>query len=246
MRRAALFAATLLPLPLLLGISPLAGQESSASLEITVQAFEDDRPLAGAQVMIEGLGMAGLTDRSGFARISSLPHGPRAVQVHYLGFASMDEVLVFEAARPTRVVVKLGIEPIALREVRVRGRESALVRRGFYERMRFGQGTFLTREEIEAMRPRHLSDVLRRIGGVQIGAQHFGTRPTAQMRGGLGMRSCPIQYYVDGTFVALFNIDEILPDDVEGMEIYRGAATIPAEYNKGTAICGLILIWTRN
>lgn len=60
------------------------------------------------------------------------------------------------------------------------------------------------------------------------------------------MGRCPIQYYVDGTFVALFNIDEILPGDVEGMEIYRGAATIPAEYNKGTAICGLILIWTRN
>lgn len=245
-------------LPVLLFVAaaarPVEAQEVRAevprsaysTLEITVHAADGDRPLSGARVWVEGIGMRRVTDRDGFVRIESLPPGQRRVQVEYLGFAPLDEIVAFEPGRPTRIVARLNVQAIALAGVRVRARPSVLLSRGFFDRRRFGNGTFFTREDIEAMRPRYLSDVLRRVGGISVGTAAFGARPPAQIRGPSSIvRSCPIQFYIDGTLTAGFNIDDVTPGDVEGIEIYKGAATIPAVFNKGTAMCGVIVIWTR-
>lgn len=230
-------------LALLGAASDLRAQDTSASLEIRVLTAAEERPLAGAQVLVEGVSVRGITDRSGFVRIEHLPAGPRTVSVRYLGYASMQEVISLVPGRPTRLQVRMGVEPIALAPVRVRANRSILLARGFYDRQRSGQGTFLTRQEIQQQNPRYMSDVLRRTSGIVVGGSTFGSRPSAYIRGGAGR--CPIQYFVDGTLTSNFNIDEVQPGDVEGLEIYRGAATIPPAYNKGTATCGVILIWTR-
>jgi hypothetical protein len=226
---------------------PLDAQSVTSSLEISVRAAADDRPLPGARVRIDGIGINYVTDESGFLRVSGLPSGPRRIQVGYLGFAPLDEVVAFDPARPTHLTVRLHVQPIPLAEVRVRGRQSILVSRGFFERRRFGQGTFYTRDEIEQMRPRYMSDVLRRVAGIQVGNVGVGSRARPAIRGSSagGLRNCPIQYYIDGTFTSAFDIDDVVPTDVEGIEIYKGAATLPPSYNKGTASCGLVLIWTR-
>lgn len=219
----------------------LAAQTIGASLEITVRSADDLRPLAGARVSIEGLGIQALTDRNGFARILDMPAGSRAVEVQYLGYESVSEVLSFDPGKRTTVQYRLQVRPVELAEVRVRVRSDILRTRGFYDRQRGGQGTFLTRDDIDRNRPRYMSDILRRISGIQVGAG--SPRPTAEIRS--PGRSCPIQYFLDGALTAYFNIDEVLPHDVEGLEIYRGASTVPPAYNKGTSVCGVILIWTR-
>jgi hypothetical protein len=235
----------ILALVLLAVVVPVAAQNPSAALELTVRT-SDDAPLSGAQVLIEGLGMRGVTDQNGYVRIPNLPIGQLGVQVRYLGYASLDETLSFEAARATRILVKLTPTPIALQEINVRGRRRILETRGFYDRQRFGLGTYFTRDDINRLSPRQLSDVLRRVGGIAVRGSPFGALPTAEIRGpSSASNRCPIQYYVDGTLTVGFNIDYVMPRDVEGLEIYKGAATVPPEYNKGTARCGVILIWTR-
>ena len=44
-----------------------------------------------------------------------------------------------------------------------------------------------------------------------------------------------------------FAVNSIAPEEIHGIEIYPGPATIPAEYASMTrdASCGLIAIWTR-
>lgn len=241
-------APLLVALSLFSFVSPtdeLSSQEVGSALEITVRTNEDDRPLSGAQVIIDGAGVRGVTDRAGFLRVSGLAQGEHRVRVSYLGYAPMDKVFTFRTGRPTRVLTRMSVQPIALQEVSVRARQSVLALRGFFERKRFGQGTYITRDEIQAMRPRFMSDVLRRVSGIQVGVTHFGWGPNASIRGSSTANLCPIQYYVDGTLTVGFNIDYVQPGDVEALEIYRGAATVPPEYNKGTALCGVILIWTR-
>jgi hypothetical protein len=50
---------------------------------------------------------------------------------------------------------------------------------------------------------------------------------------------------LDGLPIDTRDIDSIIqPEDVEGVEIYRGSTQIPAQY-MNRANCGLVLIWTR-
>lgn len=42
-----------------------------------------------------------------------------------------------------------------------------------------------------------------------------------------------------------FSVDDILPEEIEIIEIYRGLATIPAQYLRYETRCGLVIVWTR-
>jgi hypothetical protein len=222
-----------------------SAQEEGSALTVSVRAADSQRPLPGAQVIVQGIGMGGATDPGGVLRLTALPVGARAVEVRFLGYAPERAVVVLQPGRASALAFELELQPIQLAEVKVRTRRSVLYSNGFHDRRGSGFGTFVTRDEIEDMRPRFLSDVLRRMAGINLASSAYGGSSRASMRGTKVLGSCPIQYYVDGTMTALFNVDEIRPEDVEGLEIYRGAATVPVTFNKGSAMCGVIVIWTR-
>lgn len=65
--------------------------------------------------------------------------------------------------------------------------------------------------------------------------------------------ACYMDVYLDGvliynssaTLVPLFNINSIVAADIEAIEVYSGAAQVPAQYNRTSGGCGVVLIWTR-
>jgi carboxypeptidase family protein len=122
---------------------------------------------------------------------------------------------------------------------------------GFYDRLRnsgASRSTFITREDIEKRHPWLTSDLVR----------DKGTRATGCLGG---------RIYVDGVSMPAGSsfdpprgkrrtvpdprtpIDIIPPADIEAMEIYSSAATVPSEYNAtalpGTPVGCVILVWTR-
>jgi hypothetical protein len=93
----------------------------------------------------------------------------------------------------------------------------------------------------------NLSDMMRMVPGAKvIPVAGTGMSTLRFNRAQIG-RDCPPQYWVDGVKAYNLNIDDIIPSDVEGIEIYPGASTVPPQYNtrEGTTICGVVLIWTR-
>lgn len=240
-----------LPVLMPLGLAALASgtpalqAQNSASLAITVVAADDGKSVRGAEVLIDGADVRRATNDHGFLRLSGLPDGVSLVEVRSLGFKSWKERVSLKAGVTTGLLAELLVDPIALAQLEVEARESTLRRRGFYDRRRTGSGTFITRDQLERMRVRSLSDVLRRVGGIHVGSDSRGL-PPARIRGQQTIAGgCPIQYFVDGVATFAMNIDEVRPGDVEGIEIYRGAASIPAAFKRGTASCGVILLWTR-
>jgi hypothetical protein len=222
----------------------LAAQETSV-LSIQVRSYPDLRPLAGAQVILQGVGIGGITDRQGRLQVANLQPGVRSVEVRYLGREKQQVQVDLRGGQPTQLRFDLPLVPIILAEVKVRARPTRLETVGFNNRRSTGGGVFYTRADIERLRPRNLSDLLRQTSGVSVGMPGSHGYSSASFRGN-ERRNCPIQFYVDGTLAGFFNIDEVRPPDVEGIEIYRGAATIPPQYNQGTSLCGVIVIWTRN
>jgi hypothetical protein len=115
----------------------------------------------------------------------------------------------------------------------------------FEVRRRQGIGHFITRAQIEHRRPMLLSDMVRMIPGANLIPGENGRLALRFSRAGRG--ACPPQFYIDGIMTTGFNIDDMPPGDVEGVELYAGATGLPPEYNKmrSTSICGTVIIWTR-
>ena len=117
----------------------------------------------------------------------------------------------------------------------------------FFDRSARGFGHFITRDQIEKRNPMNLSDMLRMVPGARLIPNRMGGTSTLRFARATMGRDCPPQYWVDGVKAFALNIDDIVPQDVEGIEIYAGASTVPPQFNtkEGTTICGVVLIWTR-
>ena len=65
--------------------------------------------------------------------------------------------------------------------------------------------------------------------------------------------ACFMDVYLDGAMVfdskhpdyGLFDVNTIPPELIEGIEVYTSAAQVPAQYNRTSTGCGVLLIWTR-
>lgn len=67
--------------------------------------------------------------------------------------------------------------------------------------------------------------------------------------------ACYSDVYLDGILVynsvagrpppPLFNLNGMHPDEIQAIEVYTSAVQIPAQYNKTSGGCGVMLIWTR-
>ena len=65
--------------------------------------------------------------------------------------------------------------------------------------------------------------------------------------------ACFMDVYLDGAMVfnssnpqfGLFDANSIPPEHIAGIEVYTSVAQIPARYNRTSAGCGVLLIWTR-
>lgn len=65
--------------------------------------------------------------------------------------------------------------------------------------------------------------------------------------------ACYIDVYLDGAMIydssarkaPLFNLNSMSASEIEPIEVYSSAAQAPAQYNKTSGGCGVMLIWTR-
>ncbi|MGI9044667.1 MAG: TonB-dependent receptor plug domain-containing protein [Gemmatimonadaceae bacterium] len=130
----------------------------------------------------------------------------------------------------------------------------------FLRRKKLGFGRFLTRADIEKSGMNMVHDLLRGIPGMLVSVS--GSHPTIQSKrcpgssipgldpaalagqsAGPDTKQQPM-LFVDGIRVRdIASLSNIHPGQIEAMEIYQGAAQVPAEA-KGDA-CAAIFIWLR-
>lgn len=165
------------------------------------------------------------------------------------------------------------LQPVTV-VARSASRSSAMLR-GFYERMDRGMGTYLNRDHIQRRNASYVTDLLLTVPGVRNGGWRPGGRQlffSRAIKSGPG--GCPVQFFVDGVHVNRTaslaamgsqrvasrdsiqtnmeiapvqpSIDEVVdPASVEGIEVYPGLGSVPAEFSSPEARCGTVVIWTR-
>jgi CarboxypepD_reg-like domain/TonB-dependent Receptor Plug Domain len=212
----------------------------------TVISAQDSQPLMGVQVLIKGTRHWAITNQNGRFRLERLTPGTATIEFRPANRAPLSYPLTLEAGKTTNLAVQVDTRSVALPEVVVEGDDKPAAKMGEFIRHKDSGhgGYFITRAEIEKKQPRVMSDMLRSIPGLRVDCG-FGTCQVQSFEEARRiMGGCPIQYFLDGTPFS-GDIDELTPDQVEGIEIYRGSSTIPPEFNTGTSMCGVIAVWSR-
>ncbi len=218
----------------------LGGQERAATLTGQVVSAADRTPLPYAQVRLVDEERLVVADDAGRFLFTEVAPGPLLLVVTFLGTTSNPTELTLASGQlhQVRIAMDVALDPITADIPRS---EAPSKLRGFYERMDSEQGYFITRTEIEERDPSRMTDMLRRIPGVDVGSARVGRIGVSMGRG----RSCAIQYFLDGIRTPFFDIDDLSPGDVAGVEVYPGVARVPIQF-KHRATCGVIVIWTRD
>jgi len=119
----------------------------------------------------------------------------------------------------------------------------------FNRRRSRGVGAFITRSEIEKRHASTLSELLRYLPGVGVQQRMPASRNRFECS---GRRIRPCRRTVlcrsmsTGIRTPNGNVDDFAPNGVEGVEVYRSASEIPADFRTRGATCGVIAIWTRD
>lgn len=216
-------------------------------------------PLARARVGVTGTSIAVSTDASGNFRIFGVPAGSQTIEVRMLGYMPLSLPVDVVAGESFHLSLEMAREASMLPTVEIKA--DTLVNpllQGFRDRKARGLGTFFDRQDIAAMQPRLMTDVLRRVPGLRIetAGESYGAGNTVQTGRSAGMggsRICPMEFYLNGTPMPLprdgGGINHFVPpEEVVGIEVYTGASQIPPQFNSGSfnTRCGVVVIWTRS
>ncbi len=214
-------------------------------------------PLGSADVSVVGVGARVVTSESGRFRILQVPAGQYLLVVRRIGFAPTSGIIEVPANDTLRLSYILARTTNMLDTIRVRETRVSMRMVEFDQRRRQAQGQFVTQEEIERRGSLQTSDFMRAMRGVEVSkvtTQIFGGTQVYSRREGGGytdqgqQRYCTMQVLLDGIVLPRnFDLDLLPPPkQIAGIEVYTGAATVPAQFGGADRRCGVVAVWTRD
>lgn len=255
----------LLALALLVGpaaASPLAAQTVRGHLR---QAGTDE-PVTLGHVALLDTGMTvvanSLSDHEGFFELVAPAPGDYYVVADRLGYDPvLDGIIELGEGGVLPVEIHMTIRVIEIEGLSVTARrqrvDAQLENAGFWDRMEAGQGKFITPDDIARRPSMDIPQLMREIPQVQfLGGKIpiFRARAGRGIAGGAGLPPgyCMPRVYVDGAQVDLSPMGgEPLPieyavglQDIVGVEVYSGGATVPLQWGGSQGSCGVIIFWT--
>lgn len=199
-----------------------------------------------------------VTDSTGRFWLNGLQAGDQAIRVSYAG-SYVDDKFRLAQDGTLRLVILLDPARDGLGATIVEARQAAVWRdlAGFYERRELytGFARFITREEIDRIKPKRVSSILS-LEGISTRCGRQSCVPTRLNNGAI----CSVPINVDGMPNKEIDYDQIPVVDVAAVEIYRGVPpvglNVPLPGPPGPSIwegsgkgapgsCGLVMIWTR-
>lgn len=217
---------------------------TTASLAGQVVSGMTGGPLPNVRVEIRDQRKGAITDSLGHFRIDALVPGSAEVTVQHIQYGS--KTVPVELAPNTVSTTTLLLSETALRmeEITVAATRSdrAGKLRGFYERRDAGGGYFITPDEVESRILQQTSDIFSGVPGLQVTG---GTTGRARIQVARKGQACRPLIFFDGVAVPDASIDDLNPEDLLAVEVYRGPSETPLEFSRTSNTCGAILMWTR-
>jgi outer membrane receptor protein involved in Fe transport len=189
------------------------------------------------------------SDDSGGYRLSGVGAGLAQLFARRIGYAPETLSVVIAEGGVQRVDFMLKAVPVELPGTIVQADPTRGKMGPFNKRRARGVGAFVTRGEIEKRQASSVSELLRYIPGVGVVQRMAGEPQPIQMQRSVSTSSqakCTVSMYVDGQPYPNGSVDDFPPLSIEGIEVYKSASEIPADFRTRDSMCGLIAIWTRD
>lgn len=205
-------------------------------------------PLGGVQlrvVPVAGGALRAETDEDGRVQLARVPAGPAWVQLRRLGYRPESLAVTVTPGTPVEVAPRMVRAVVELAAVVVTGRaEVAGPMAGFFRRQQQGHGRFFTAADVERRNPIQFTDLLRGVPGIRI--EQRGLNTAVRIRG----NRCAPLVWLDGQAMGAgeVDLDAFDPRTFEGIEIYGGGASVPAEFQRNflmSSSCGTLLLWSK-
>ena len=218
----------------------------TARISGKITEAESGKPVSDAEVSIAGGRLTRTSRNDGTFSLGEVPPGRYIMEIKHVAFTPRTDSLLVELGANTTISAKLSATAIKLEPITIEVRSLLLEMSGFYERLARGGGSYVQRKDIDRMMPLIPSDILRSQAGLRLERRRSGVGYIVTGRAG-----CPVRYFINGARVgADFTIDDIPVEWIDALEIYRGAASLPIEFQLSSsdinAHCGVIVIWTKN
>jgi hypothetical protein len=189
-----------------------------------------------------------VTDSAGHFQMQSARIGMYTLVAERIGYRTVTAPLTVTLSEQVDIVLRMDPAALVLEPLTVEARTTRNIGplAGYYERIqrnqRVGIGRFITRDYIDERQPFDVTDLLREVPRVNVQAGNV------TFRRGAAVSACAPKVYIDGVLTNRRGpaaVDELVrPSDLEGVEVYQGAAQMPGEFFDNTG-CGVIALWTR-
>lgn len=234
--------------------SSLDAPFGSGALSLVVLAGSDGRSLTDADVRIDDTVRVRFAVNAGGYRMHGLARGVHRLSVRRIGFTPSVRAIMLGVGATLNDTVVLARSATRLAEVVINGRRVFYTSRftGVVERARLHSGALFTREDLRPVRD--VKSLLVRLPGVQAndrGVTFARCESTLPSPGTVSPGVNHVQVYIDGVRATALPDDNavegalklVAPSAIEFIEVYAGAARIPAEWQYDA--CAVIAIWTK-
>jgi Carboxypeptidase regulatory-like domain len=224
-------------------IAPARGL-AQATLRGRVIDSEMGTPLAGATVRVGNSGPVVKTDSGGVFVAQNVTPGVIPIEIRQIGFEPGTFDIRIPGSGLVQGVFPLDFNGYMLPAVVVEARAAALMPRynDFEQRRQRKMGAYLRWDELKKQGVSSVGDALRTVRGVRMDCDQQKFECYAHMA---RTPQCEPTWYVDGVEVHSFHENTPI-NDVYGIEVYRGAGEVPAEFAGSNAACGVIVVWTKS
>jgi len=235
------------------GVEVIEPPTSNRLTSVLGRVYNQDNqdPLGTVEILIDGE-PAVTTSPNGYFFVPDVPRGAHTVTARLLGYAESEIGLLIEPGNAYQLEIPLSVDPIELEEIRVelRSRAVASMLEGVWFRMNHNRhlgGIFITRNDLDLRGNPPLSSLLQGTPGVKV----LKLSPSEFLVGLRGKRLCrgnPTMF-LDGIKISTnrqtLDLDIVPTMDIEVIEIYKSAASLPGEFGGSDGQCGAIAVWTR-
>jgi hypothetical protein len=236
-----------------MGLSAAAAQSPAVATGSITGIVRDSAGLRLTQVAIAIVGANGeqraASNDSGVYHIAAITVGATKLFARRVGYAPETLSVVVVAGELAHADFVLAASVHTLPEATIVADPTRGKMGPFNRRRSRGVGAFVTRADIEKRQPASISELLRYLPGVGVTQKMAGEPQPVHMERSVRssmQATCVVQLYVDGHPYPHGNVDDFAPNLIEGVEVYRSASEIPADFRTRDATCGLIALWTRD